>query len=209
MPAAPKRASTVSPFLVALVAWILPGTGYLLIKQRARGLTVGITIISLFFAGLLIGGVRCLEVPGYNAHGVKTYSYSMGSTPKPASAPTGERAAVRRSQTGQKPTGNTDDITSDDSGWTLDQASVRRGSLQALVDCPDHDGTDRRAVRHVVGLALAQPIDPDKSYRRAPGRVRPHSRVNELGVLFTAVAGMLNLLAMIDSAHRASHAEVE
>jgi hypothetical protein len=31
--------------------------------------------------------------------------------------------------------------------------------------------------------------------------------VNELGVLYTAIAGLLNLLAIIDSAHRAGHKE--
>ena len=30
-----------------------------------------------------------------------------------------------------------------------------------------------------------------------------HSRINEIGVLYTAVAGMLNLLAIIDAASRA------
>jgi hypothetical protein len=32
---------------------------------------------------------------------------------------------------------------------------------------------------------------------------RSHSRTNEIGVLYTAVAGLLNLLAIIDSAYRA------
>ena len=35
-----------------------------------------------------------------------------------------------------------------------------------------------------------------------PGAIS-HSRVNEIGVLYTAVAGMLNLLAIIDAASRA------
>ena len=39
----------------------------------------------------------------------------------------------------------------------------------------------------------------------APPRGREvHARVNEIAVLYTAVAGMLNLLAIIDAAHRAS-----
>ncbi len=36
-----------------------------------------------------------------------------------------------------------------------------------------------------------------------------HSRVNEIAVLYTAVAGMLNLLAMIDASHRANHSEAK
>ena len=34
-------------------------------------------------------------------------------------------------------------------------------------------------------------------------------RVNEIGVLYTAVAGMLNLLAVIDASHRAAQAEAK
>ena len=37
-----------------------------------------------------------------------------------------------------------------------------------------------------------------------PVGAKSHARVNEIGVLYTAVAGMLNLLAMIDAAHRAA-----
>ena len=36
-----------------------------------------------------------------------------------------------------------------------------------------------------------------------PLGARSHARTNELGVLYTAVAGMLNLLAIIDAAYRA------
>ena len=36
--------------------------------------------------------------------------------------------------------------------------------------------------------------------------IESKARLAEIGTLYTAVAGMLNLLAMIDSAHRASHA---
>jgi hypothetical protein len=41
---------------------------------------------------------------------------------------------------------------------------------------------------------------PDDS---EPAGVLSHSRINEIAVLYTAVAGMLNLLVIIDSAARA------
>ena len=53
---------------------------------------------------------------------------------------------------------------------------------------------------------VSAPIDPEDS-SKGPIAARSHSRVNELGVLYTAVAGMLNLLAIIDSSHRAGHTE--
>jgi hypothetical protein len=55
--------STISPGLAAVAAWALPGLGYWLIGQRGRGVIVCVSVISLFVLGLLIGGVRVLEVP--------------------------------------------------------------------------------------------------------------------------------------------------
>ena len=49
-------------------------------------------------------------------------------------------------------------------------------------------------------LLAAEPTNPGSIYPKVP---RSHARVAEIGTLYTAVAGMLNLLAMIDAAHRA------
>ena len=49
----------------------------------------------------------------------------------------------------------------------------------------------------------AKDPDGDEGDREPPGALS-HARVNEIGVLYTAVAGMLNLLAIIDAAHRAA-----
>ena len=47
--------------------------------------------------------------------------------------------------------------------------------------------------------------DPDgEAGGGEPPGVVSHGRVNEIGVLYTAVAGMLNLLAIIDASHRAA-----
>src|SRR4051794_29933008 len=47
-------------------------------------------------------------------------------------------------------------------------------------------------------------IDP-ATQLKAQGVAFSHSRVNEIGVLYTAVAGMLNLMAIIDSAYRSAN----
>src|SRR6185437_10796109 len=102
MPAEPNRSSPFAFVLVAAAAWIFPGAGYLMIGQRARGITIGLTVLALFFFGLLIGGVRCLEVPGYDAHGGELHYYivkerdkngtmvpvvKLGKLPKPEPKP--------------------------------------------------------------------------------------------------------------------------
>jgi hypothetical protein len=47
--------------LEAVAGWIVPGLGHWLLGERRRGVILGITILSLWLAGLLIGGVCVLD----------------------------------------------------------------------------------------------------------------------------------------------------
>ena len=132
-----KASSSVPPPIVALATWVVPGSGYWLIGQRGRALTVGITIIILFILGMLIGGVRVVDVPN-------------GVLSNPVNA------------VSQKP-------------WFVGQ--ILAGPI----------------------TLIASSIGHDDAYFAS------HSRMNEVGTLYTAVAGMLNLLAIIDAAYRAGH----
>jgi hypothetical protein len=132
------------PPLVALAGWILPGSGYWLIGQRLRGITIGITIIILFALGILIAGVRCVEAPDMQAEG----------------------SVISRVL--QRP-------------WFLGQALAGPIGLGSA---------------YASDVAAKSPI-----YKN----IQSKSRIAEIGTLYTAVAGMLNLLAIIDSAHRAGN----
>lgn len=151
---------TVPPPLVALAGWLVPGAGYWVIGQRARGLVVGVTIVLLFLSGLLIGGVRAMEVPAYDQYG----RYA---------AP--QRGWVR--ELAQRP-------------WFL--AQVLTGPI----------GLGGAAASNWA----ARPAE-DRNMASGYGEPRgalSHGRINEIAVLYTAVAGLLNLLAIIDAAHRAA-----
>ena len=142
------------PFLVALAGWALPGLGYLLVGQRARGLTTGVTILALFVAGLLIGGVRALDPP---------------MVPGSHDRPDAPRRSLR------------DEILS--KPWYI--AQVLTGPVGLVAS-------------YGASWAGETPDGAD-----GPRGVESHARVNEIAVLYMAVAGMLNLLTIIDSAHRA------
>ena len=169
----------------------MPGAGYWLIGQRARALTVGISITVLFVTGLLIGGVRLIEVPGYGDHGEELI-VSQRETRY------GDSQAVVEQVTEQRA------IPSDARpvGWVM-----RVSPLSEIRNKPWY-----------IAQILAGPLDLIASWgsikASQPGPdsqpflgFRSHARNNELGVLYTAVAGMLNLLAIIDAASRAAHAE--
>jgi len=163
-----------SPPVVALASWLLPGAGYLLLGQRARGVTIGLTVVLLFALGLLIGGVRALEVPGYDEHG----------------------AAIRLNDRGYK-------VHPDDSGYARATSIMRRSALSEVRAKP---WCIPQALNGPVALAAAawSVWASDDSGGNDPPGALSHARVNEIGVLYTAVAGMLNLLAIIDASHRAA-----
>jgi hypothetical protein len=132
------------PPVVALIGWVLPGAGYVMIGQRLRGLVIGLTILLLFAGGLLIGGMRVIDPPT-----------TLGFQPVL-----------------QKP-------------WFIGQ--VMAGPVTMVANYAANHWT----ITGPSGLAASPPWS--------------HARVYEIGVLYTAVAGMLNLMAIIDSSYRASN----
>jgi hypothetical protein len=195
-----NRILTSSPPLVALSGWLLPGAGYFLIGQRGRALGVGITIIVLFIAGLLIAGVRVIEVPGYEVA-------------------TGERRMVPVTIMAKDSQGNSehaeqvrDPVTRE----PLEQWVLTASPLGEIRDKPwsvPQALAGPIAIVSAIGSVEAAAIDPATMKKNDDGKPIPptsygaqtHSRINEIGSLYLSVAGLLNLMVIIDSTWRASH----
>jgi hypothetical protein len=143
-----------SPFLVALAGWLLPGLGYWLIRQRARGVISGTAILLLFTAGIFIGGVRVVDVPGYGEGG---------------------------------------------------RRKVDAGGRWALISRPMPTVLEKP---WYIGQILAGPVTlvAGRYSLEAAARQYPKGTAHmaEFGTLYCAVAGMLNLLVIMDSASRAA-----
>jgi hypothetical protein len=121
--------------VVAIATWLIPGSGYLLLGQFARGLTIGLTVLALFVLGVLIGGIHVVDPPTFT-HGANHVAEVL-----------------------QKP-------------WYIGQF-----------------------LTGAIGIYAG---------KVGPGQPASHSRVSDIGTLYTAVAGMLNLMAIIDSSYRAT-----
>ena len=191
----PRRAP--SPVLVAIAGWLVPGCGYWMIGERARGMVVGITIIILFTAGTLIGGVRAIQVPSYGEEGGRLYIVRedkgkndkgqpitiyrviehLPGAAQPSSVWVGSHPPALLADVGNKP-------------WSICQALAGPIAIAG-------------------GVASVWSARPSDGADGAPPGTLSHSRVNEIAVLYTAVAGMLNLLVMIDAAARASRLQRE
>lgn len=208
-----KESKSQSPALVAVAGLVLPGLGYILGGERKRGIIVGLTLLLMFLGGILIAGIRVFEVPGYNEDGRKVYLeyYPMReglyrkSTTKPAIRiqlmdarnPGGSRLATvfRRDHDGVISQEVTAEFPVAPAQWLL--LDNFRGEIanriwfvpQALMGLPT-------AVAGYFSISAAQAEVP-----------RSHARLAEIGTLYTAVAGMLNLLVVIDAACRCGRRE--
>jgi hypothetical protein len=167
--------------MVALFGWILPGGGYFLIGEPARGIVICVTILMVFLAGLLIAGVRVVDVPGYDEAGHRVFVYLRRPSP-----------------------GNPDVVevrnTTGAGRWVL-LAHPFSEIANKIWNVPQSVTGPMYLVSAYFSVRLSQP-NPTTS-PPTPAVPRTHGRLAEIGTLYLAVAGVLNLLAIIDSSHRA------
>jgi hypothetical protein len=162
--------------LAAIAGWALPGSGYFLIGESARGLVIGITIIVLFMSGILLAGIRVIDVPGYDRTGHRVKINFQGQRVE---------STVHHPQYDYLP-------------WSL----TGRGFFGEIVNKPWY-------VCQILSGPMCLIASSGSLSAAENGVPSSHARLYEIGTLYTAVAGLLNLLAVIDCAHRAARAEEE
>jgi hypothetical protein len=203
--ASTSASKAVSPVWVALCAWLVPGGGYYVLGQRGRAASICVSVIALFLLGILIGGIRVADPPGWGAYG---YMTQIVLTPlgngeleekrvEPSSPQEEANPAQDRNDQVQGPalfTGFTGELS--DKPWFVGQVLCGPISLIAATI----------SVHEARPIATATPADSSAvdsmgNPLTAPQQHVPmsHARSWEIGTLYTAVAGMLNLLAIIDS----------
>jgi hypothetical protein len=186
----PRPSQNPSPLWVGLCSWLLPGGGYLLLGRRARGITVCICIIALFLMGVLVGGIRIMDPPGWGQYGYMTQL--VQHVPRRANSTQyiyDYRVEPTNAEQENDPRKDEDD--------RLQGSALRGDPLSEIGEKPWY-----------VGQILCGPITLAASalaVREARQQVPvAHARSWELGELYTAVAGMLNLLVLIDATYRAA-----
>jgi len=200
-----------STFAVAVAGLLLPGLGYVLVGERRRAIWVGGAVLLMFLLGILIAGVRVIEVPGWGEDGRKVYYDSYYAREgeldrlifQPAADPVvaieqtgGTREhpiykVTRRMRDGSLRWEPSSYAPTEPSRWVL-QINFRGEVFnhiwfvpQLLMGAPTVVGGYLSVLAGEVGVA------------------KSHARLAEIGTLFTAVAGMLNLLTVIGAASKA------
>jgi Family of unknown function (DUF6677) len=203
----------VSPVAAALASALFPGAGYLLLGQRQRALITGGGILLLFVLGFFIAGARVISVPGFDDDGYLKYleirhyeggaRVSYTTTPVVAVRPEANRGSytvtrVNHDGTLESQSGVMDPpepprwvLTANPLGAIGDNLSF----LGQMFDGP------LCAVGGYVSILAARASDPPVA--------RSYSRLIDIGSLYTAVSGMLNLMVIVDSYARAAQARAQ
>jgi hypothetical protein len=164
------RGLRLPPPLVALAGWLVPGAGYWAIGDFARGTVVSAAILVLYLSGLLVAGVRVIEVPGYDSQDGQQIRMIGG-----------HRVPLR-------------DRDYPNANWALTSG----GFVSEVTAKPWFAGQILAGPLCLASAAASVQLAQDSI-----NNPRPHAPLETVGTLYTAIAGMLNLLVIIDATHRA------
>jgi hypothetical protein len=162
-----RRATNIPAPLVAVLGWLIPGAGYWVIGERARAGIICAGIVTIYFLGLLIGGARVIEVPGYDKQGMQIRVTAQGRV-----APSNREYPSAR--------------------WILLE--------RPLSEIADKPWFAAQVLAGPVALLSAAA----SNHYAVQGVPRVHAPLDNIGTLYAAVAGMLNLFVIIDSTYRAN-----
>jgi hypothetical protein len=171
---APSGPAVFDP-LGGILAFILPGLGHAFHGERRRGALVALGVLGLFFGGMLIGGIDVIDRrdnPIWFAGQALVGPIAFG--------------VDYIHQNFVKVIGPT----------RMPDGSYQEALRNAEPDIRDADGNlvKRAEQRGPDGRAVQGPPGTPPQSGKSLGRM------NELGTLFATIAGMLNLIAVLDAA---------
>jgi hypothetical protein len=194
--------SSASPPLVTICAWLIPGWGYFLIGERGRALASGIAIVALFLAGILVGGIRIMDPPGWGQFGYMSMLVQRFNPNRQVMDSTYTRVDPSSAEEAHDP--------AMEDGDRVAGSALFNQPVSELGDKPWYVGQllcgPITLFASAISIHAAHPLPPQPGMSSTKMEKWPssHSRSWEIGTLYTAVAGMLNLLVIIDSAYRAA-----
>lgn len=167
--------------IAAALGWLLPGAGHAYLGERRRGWLIGGGVLGMFVSGLFIGGIDVVDKR-------EDFVWFIGqSLVGPVAFGTDyvhqHRIKVRDPRMGLVRSAHPYEIRHPQTGEPI------------VVRDPATD-----AARQFVDPATGQVRLGTASDR--PPNTKSLGRVNELGTLFCTIAGMLNLIAIIDASTR-------
>lgn len=209
-PTPPRPPDSPQP-LAAILALLIPGAGHFSLGHTRRGILIALSIFGLFFGGLFIGGMDAVDsqenriwffgqaLIGPTAFVVDTIHQKHFKVLGPTFKDVDSYPALE----GADPTKHYAERYQ-----SLRNAFVSRGA--APYEIRDPKTAQAIIVRDPRPNHLNEPLtftDPATGQTRLstledrPPYVQSLGRASELGTLFATIAGMMNLICVIDAAY--------
>jgi len=179
--------------LAGLAAAAFPGAGHLVLGERRRAALVATGVLGLFFGGILIGGIDVVDsredrvwffgeaMVGPIAFGVDRLHQTRFKG-VPSSYFDGDPGSRRTTEESLR--------IGRESARSANPGEVR---LVEMVTVETRTGTTRAEEVAIMDL-------PAMGAPGSPPNIKSLSKVNELGTLFATIAGMLNVIVIVDAA---------
>lgn len=170
--------------VAGLLAFVLPGLGHAWLGDIQRGLLIAAGILGLFFGGLLVAGLDAVDSGLYFANKIRA---SQGKAPHQSE---GGDPIWFAGQMFVGPVAFAVDAVHQ-YGFKIREPIA--GGSEAFKFRPPLPDEERQGSGPTVGMSNGRNPGNVVSYRRALGRV------GEIGTLCCMIAGLLNLIAIIDA----------
>lgn len=186
----PEEAENTFQPVAAVLAFAFPGMGHVFLGHTRRGGLILGGIIGLFLSGLLIGGIDAVDREedffwfiAQSLVGPTTFGVNYVHQHHFKAFDQSTFNSVR----------TTDELATSHERRSARPSEVRVVGQKELLDAR----TNTRRVVSIPYFKLANPSLPNQF----PPNLRGLGRANELGTLFCAVAGFMNLIAVIDASY--------
>lgn len=177
----PSSAKEPAQPVAAVLAFLFPGAGHFYLGHRFRGVMVAIGVMLLFGTGLLVGGIDSVD---RRENGLWFWFYGqMWNGPIVF-------AVDHLHQTRFKVVDPSRGLRS------ATPSEFRNPENGQVIDTYPDPATGAPVASYSPSLDPTKRVTVQNAY---PPKARSFGRVSELGTLFVAIAGMLNLVCIIDA----------
>lgn len=179
--------------IAGVLAALVPGLGHIARGEPMRGVLAGVGVLTLFFGGMLIGGIDVIDSREdkwwfYGQAFVGPIAFGVDRMHQNTFKAYGVAVDVD-ARTGQAVFHTTEQMLR--GPHRLRSVYPHETRKTADVQIRDQNGT----VRETRSLPVAAPADVGEG----PPNIKSLAKVNEIGTLYALCAGMLNLIVILDA----------
>jgi hypothetical protein len=177
--------------IVAVLAWVVPGAGHFFIKEKKRAAIIFVTITATFTVGLYVGSIAVVDRVGARP-------WYVGQILTSPSVAIIAEASQRASQTWQQASRASQNAT---------QVAVQYDrESQKAIKIAKEQGSPEAMEKAQLTIQKAEVFKEDAEVLTQKTReveFASFGKPHDIGQIYTAIAGALNLLAILSAVYMA------